>query len=107
MTANLPILHQADLALARRVLAAEPAAFASLFERYADRVFAHALRRTPGHFEAERVTEAVLERILEELPLYTGELSLDQWTFTRVLEACAARAARLPGQRELFGPASA
>lgn len=71
--------HSADVALVRRVIAAERAAFDALFERYADRVHALAQRRVTPPESARVLTERMLERIFADLGEYRGSVSLDTW----------------------------
>lgn len=68
--------HATDLALARRVLAADPAAFERLFERFYRCVYVHAQHQLGDVFCARRVTEASLQEALETLSQYDGTVPL-------------------------------
>jgi DNA-directed RNA polymerase specialized sigma24 family protein len=85
-----------DLALVRRAAAGERAAFDTLFERYADKVFCYAAARARSSAEAERACEVALARVFGELHLYAGAVGLDAWVLDRVHRACAAQLAAAP-----------
>jgi DNA-directed RNA polymerase specialized sigma24 family protein len=78
-----PLIHTADLALARRVAAAERPAFDALFERYADRVHAFAHRRAAAPESGQELTEQMLERVFNDIGHYGGDVSLDEWVLGR------------------------
>jgi DNA-directed RNA polymerase specialized sigma24 family protein len=88
------VSHSEDLALVLRVVCAERPAFDALFERYADRVHALALRRVPEPAAARQLAERMLERMFEDIDQYRGDVSLDVW----VLGVC---------KRVLAGPRAA
>lgn len=72
-----------DLALARRVLAGDAAAFDEFFERYFPRLFRFALPRLGGNEDAaEEVVQRVLIRALARLQTYRGEAALLTWLCT-------------------------
>lgn len=63
-----------------RAAAADPSAFAPLYERYVDRVYAYCLRRLESAADAEDVTSAVFARALEMARDYRGGL-VSAWLF--------------------------
>lgn len=70
----------ADLALARRVVAGDEAAFRTLFDAHFARLFRFALARLDGDAAAaEDVVQQTLCRGLEHLDRYRGEASLYTW----------------------------
>lgn len=74
--------HATDLALARRVLAADPAAFEQLFERFYPCVLADVWRQLGDESWACGVTEASLKETLETLSDYDGTLPLAAFVLT-------------------------
>jgi DNA-directed RNA polymerase specialized sigma24 family protein len=84
------VSHSEDLALVLRVVSAERPAFEALFERYADRVHALALRRAATPASARELAERMLERVFADIDQYRGDVSLDAWVLgvcKRVLAA--------------------
>jgi DNA-directed RNA polymerase specialized sigma24 family protein len=81
-----------DLAEARRALAGDRAAFDGLFDRYADRVYRLAHRRSGDEREARELTRRMLERVFLDLPGYRGGVPLDAWVLARCKAALAAAA---------------
>lgn len=69
--------HPEDLALARAVNAAEPGAFDAFYERVFPRVHAYAQRRLGRGALSRAVTEASFVALLEALPGYEGDTSLE------------------------------
>jgi RNA polymerase sigma-70 factor (ECF subfamily) len=88
-----------DIALARRVVAGEAAAFDEFFERYFPRLFRFALPRLGGNEdEAEDVVQRVLIRALNRLHTYRGEAALLTWLCTlcrHEIAVCRERAGSL------------
>jgi RNA polymerase sigma-70 factor, ECF subfamily len=69
-----------DTALARRVLAADPAAFEEFFAAYFPRLYRFALPRVGGNEDtAEEIVQRVLIRAIDRLGTYKGEASLLTW----------------------------
>jgi RNA polymerase sigma-70 factor (ECF subfamily) len=69
-----------DTALARRVLAADPAAFEEFFAAYFPRLYRFALLRVGGNEDAaEEIVQRVLIRAIDRLATYRGEASLLTW----------------------------
>jgi RNA polymerase sigma-70 factor, ECF subfamily len=69
-----------DVALARRVLAGDAAAFEEFFDRYFPRLYRFALPRLDGNEDAaEEVVQRVLIRALDRLSSYKGEAALLTW----------------------------
>lgn len=69
-----------DLALARRVLAGDEAAFRSLFDAYFARLYRFALARTGGDATAaEDIVQQTFCRAFEQLDAYRGEAALYTW----------------------------
>jgi RNA polymerase sigma-70 factor (ECF subfamily) len=72
-----------DVALARRVLAGDEAAFDEFFGRYFQRLYRFALPRLHGNEDAaEEVVQRVLIRAIEKLDSYKGEAALLTWLCT-------------------------
>lgn len=73
-----------DVALARRLLAGDEAAFDEFFERYFPRLYRFALTRLGNNREdaAEEIVQRVLIRALDRLRSYRGEAALLTWLCT-------------------------
>jgi RNA polymerase sigma-70 factor (ECF subfamily) len=72
-----------DLALARRLLAGDEAAFDEFFAAYSPRLYRFALGRLDGNEDAaEEIVQRVLIRGLERLRSYKGEAALLTWLCT-------------------------
>ena len=72
-----------DLALARRLLNGDEAAFEEFFDRYFPRLFRFALPRLDGNEDAaEDIVQRVLIRALAHLRTYRGEAALLTWLCT-------------------------
>ena len=72
-----------DLALARRVIAGDEAAFDEFFGRYFPRLYRFALPRLGGNEDAtEEIVQLVLIRGLDRLSSYKGEAALLTWLCT-------------------------
>lgn len=72
-----------DLALARRVLAGDNAAFEEFFDRYFPRLFRFALPRAGGNEDdAEEIVQRVLIRAVTHIGTYRGEAALFTWLCT-------------------------
>ena len=72
-----------DIALARRVLAGDRAAFDEFFERYFPRLYRFVLPRLGGNADAtEEIVQRVLVRSLDRLDSYKGEAALLTWLCT-------------------------
>jgi RNA polymerase sigma-70 factor (ECF subfamily) len=72
-----------DVALARRVLAGDEAAFEEFFERYFPRLFRFALPRLGGNEDdTEEIVQRVLIRAMTRLGTYRGEAALFTWLCT-------------------------
>ena len=72
-----------DLALARRVLAGDEAAFNEFFDRYFPRLYRFTLPRVSGNEDAaEEIVQRVLIRALDRLRGYKGEAALLTWLCT-------------------------
>jgi RNA polymerase sigma-70 factor, ECF subfamily len=72
-----------DVALARRVLAGDEAAFDEFFDRYFQRLYRFALPRLHGNEDAaEEVVQRVLIRAIDKLATYKGEAALLTWLCT-------------------------
>jgi RNA polymerase sigma-70 factor, ECF subfamily len=73
-------MSSSDLALARRVLAGDEAAFEEFFDRYFPRLFRFALPRLGGHEDAtEDLVQRVFMRALAHLGSFRGEAALLTW----------------------------
>jgi RNA polymerase sigma-70 factor (ECF subfamily) len=71
-----------DLAVARRILAGDEAAFRSLFDYAFPRLYRYALSRLDGDPEAARdVVQQAFCRAIERLDGYRGEAALYTWLF--------------------------
>jgi RNA polymerase sigma-70 factor (ECF subfamily) len=91
-----------DLALARRVLAGDEAAFDEFFDRYFPRLYRFALPRLRGNEDAtEETVQRVLIRALERLPTYRGEAALLTWLCTLCRREIASRYGRERRLREV------
>jgi RNA polymerase sigma-70 factor (ECF subfamily) len=72
-----------DLALARRVIAGDEAAFDEFFAVYFPRLYRFALGRLDGNEDAaEEVVQRVLIRAIDRLHTYKGEAALLTWLCT-------------------------
>ena len=72
-----------DVALARRVLAGDEAAFEEFFDVYFPRLFRFALPRLGGNEDdTEEIVQRVLIRALARLGTYRGEAALLTWLCT-------------------------
>lgn len=88
-----------DLALARRVIAGDEAAFEEFFDRYFPRLFRFALPRLGGNEDdTEEIVQRVLIRGIARLGTYRGEAALLTWLCTlcrREIAAWSESACRL------------
>ena len=92
------LLAERDLILAAQ---RDRAAFAPLYERYVDRIFAYALTLTQNRELAEDVTAATFARAVEELPRFEWRgVPYSAWLY-RVAANLVARDRRRPGWIEL------
>ena len=83
------------------------AAFAPLYERYVDQIFAYAHTLTRNREHAEDVTAATFAKALEELPRFEWRgVPYSAWLY-RVAANLVARQARRPPWLELDGRESA
>ena len=72
-----------DLALARRVIAGDEAAFDEFFTVYFPRLYRFALARLEGNEDAsEEIVQRVLIRAIDRLHTYKGEAALLTWLCT-------------------------
>jgi RNA polymerase sigma-70 factor (ECF subfamily) len=72
-----------DVALTRRVLAGDEAAFEAFFDRYFPRLFRFVLPRMGGNEDdAEEIVQRVLIRATARLATYRGEAALFTWLCT-------------------------
>ena len=72
-----------DVALARRVIAGDEAAFDEFFTAYFPRLYRFALARLGGNEDvSEEIVQRVLIRALDRLHTYKGEASLLTWLCT-------------------------
>ena len=98
--------HKSELELAAErelILAAQRdrAAFAPLYERYVDQIFAYAYNLTRNRELAEDVTAATFARAIEELPRFEWRgVPYSAWLY-RVAANLVARDKRRPGWIEL------
>jgi RNA polymerase sigma-70 factor (ECF subfamily) len=73
-------MHTEDLALVRRLMSRDDAAFRAFFDDYFPRLFRFILRRLNGDEEAARdIVQASLSRGVRRLETYRGEASLFTW----------------------------
>ncbi|TMD93922.1 MAG: hypothetical protein E6I76_13385 [Chloroflexi bacterium] len=88
------LLAERDLILAAQ---GDRAAFAPLYERYVDQIFAYALTLTQNREHAEDVTAATFARAVEELPRFEWRgVPYSAWLY-RVAANLVARDRRRPG----------
>jgi RNA polymerase sigma-70 factor (ECF subfamily) len=91
-----------DLALARRILAGEDAAFEEFFGLYFSRLFRFASHRLGGNEDAaEEVVQRVLIRAMRRLDTYRGEAALLTWLCTLCRREIAAWRERTGKVREI------
>lgn len=84
-----------DVALARRVLAGDEAAFDEFFDRYSPRLYRFALARLDGDEDAaEDTVQRVLIRAIDRLHTYRGEAALLTWLCTLCRREILARRER-------------
>jgi RNA polymerase sigma-70 factor (ECF subfamily) len=92
------LLAERDLILAAQ---RDRAAFAPLYERYVDQIFAYVLTLTQNRELAEDVTAATFARAVEELPRFEWRgVPYSAWLY-RVAANLVARDRRRPGWIEL------
>lgn len=73
-------MSTSDVALARRLLAGDEAAFEEFFARYFPRLFRFALPRLGGNEDnTEEIVQRVLIRAIAHLQTYRGEAALLTW----------------------------
>ena len=73
-------MHTEDVALVRRLLSRDEAAFRAFFDDYFPRMFRFIMRRLNGDEEAARdIVQASLSRGVRRLETYRGEASLFTW----------------------------
>ena len=81
-----------DIALTRRVLAGDEAAFDEFFARYFPRLYRFALARLDNNEDAaEEIVQRVLIRALDRLHTYRGEAALLTWLCSLCRREIAAR----------------
>jgi RNA polymerase sigma-70 factor (ECF subfamily) len=91
-----------DVALARRVLAGDEAAFEAFFELYFPRLFRFALPRMGGNEDdAEEIVQRVLIRAIARLATYRGEAALFTWLCAFCRHEIAAFRERAENVREV------
>lgn len=91
-----------DLALARRLVAGDEAAFDEFFAAYSSRLYRFALGRLDGNEDAaEEIVQRVLIRGLERLRSYRGEAALFTWLCTLCRHEVAAWRAQQGRAREV------
>ena len=79
----MPELHEADRALARRLLRGDEAAFDEFFDMYSSRLYRFAAARTSRDGDAaEEVVQLTLGKALTKLSTYRGEAALFTWLCT-------------------------
>lgn len=79
-----------DLALARRLLAGDEAAFDAFFAEYFPRLFRFASGRTGGNDDlAEEAVQSALIRAIQKLDTFRGDSSLFTWLCTICLHELA------------------
>jgi len=83
--------HRADLELARRAAAADPSAFAALFEDSFARVYAFASRRTASREAAELAAERCLALAFARLADYDGSTPFSAWLLRLLKRELRAR----------------
>ena len=94
----MPDAAHEDLAIAKRILAGDEAAFRGLFDRAFPRLYRHALARLGGDVEAARdVVQQAFCRAIERLDRYRGEAALYTWLF-QVLRSALADHYRVLGR---------
>ncbi len=80
-----------DLALVRRLLSRDEAAFDEFFDRYFPRLYRFALPRLGGNEDAaEEIVQRVMIRSLDRLQSYRGEAALLTWLCTLCRREIAA-----------------
>jgi RNA polymerase sigma-70 factor, ECF subfamily len=78
-TARRPLVDEGLLVERART---EANAFATLYDRYVERVYRYAYRRLGVHAEAEDLTAQTFQRVLESLPHYQARgLPFGAWVF--------------------------
>jgi RNA polymerase sigma-70 factor (ECF subfamily) len=91
-----------DIALARRVLAGDQAAFDEFFGRYFPRLYRFVLPRLGGNADAtEEIVQRVLVRSLDRLDTYKGEAALLTWLCTLCRREIATWRERETTRREV------
>jgi RNA polymerase sigma-70 factor (ECF subfamily) len=91
-----------DVALTRRVLAGDEAAFEAFFDLYFPRLFRFALPRMGGNEDdAEEIVQRVLIRAIARLATYRGEAALFTWLCAFCRHEIAAFRERADNVREV------
>lgn len=88
-----------DLAIVRSA-EHDRAHFDGLFDRYADRVYRLALRRSTTIREAEALTSRMLTEVFGALGDFDGSVSLDAWVLSRCKAVLARHDARVNASAE-------
>lgn len=82
---------ESDAALVRRFNRGEQQAFATLVERYQDRVFSQCLRWMGDPRIAEEVAQDVFVAVYRALPRFRGEARFSTWIFRITINHCKNR----------------
>jgi RNA polymerase sigma-70 factor (ECF subfamily) len=70
-----------DQELARRIRAADEAAFNELYKRYFQRVYSYVYLRRRNHADAEEVVQEVFTAVFRSIDAYRGKSSLLAWIY--------------------------
>jgi RNA polymerase sigma-70 factor (ECF subfamily) len=81
----------ADLELAGRCRAGDPAAFEELYRAYAGRLFNIALRMTGSASDAEDLLQEIFLLVYRKLSAFRGDSSLGTWLYRVAMNCCLDR----------------
>ena len=81
-------MHEADLDVARRCRAGDPAAFEALYKTHAGRLFGLAARMMGSAQEAEDVLQEIFVNAHRKLGSFRGDSSLGTWLYRIAVNHC-------------------
>jgi DNA-directed RNA polymerase specialized sigma24 family protein len=89
--------------LVEGVLAGDPAAFDAFYERYFDRIYLYAHRRSASREDAERLCRAIFGSVVARLGRHGAEQDLDVWVLAIARRVVARAGSRTHGASAFEG----